>query len=133
MKVILDSGKEVSIKELSFTEWRRFMSEFMSSNHNASKAWDVMGCVRGPDSPSERPDMTPDESSKAYSGRRDRKFKTVEIIREAMFFGSIGGCARHHRDSKVTVRPHGKQDHFDRHVERAAHALDLTVEYESDK
>lgn len=127
MKVIFEDGQTVSVKHLSFNQWRQFMQEFMSRNPNSASAWDLMGCVRGPDSPSERPDMQPDESSRAYKGRRDRKYKTVEIIREAMFFGSIGGCARFHKDTKVTLPRHSAYDHFDKHVERAAHAIGLNV------
>lgn len=129
MRVILDSGRICEIGELSFTEWRRFMSEFMSSNHNASKAWDVMGCIRGPDYPSERPDMTSYESSAAYKARRKRKYNTVEVIRDVMFFGVVGGGARHHNDVKVIIAHPNKQDHFDRHVDAAARTLGLQVEY----
>ena len=130
MRVVLDDGRDIAIKSLSFTEWRRFMSEFMLKNPNAQSAWDVMGCVRGPDSPSERPDMSPTESNAAYSRRRKRKYDTVEIIREAMFFGSIGGCARYHRDTKITLPPKSQHDHFDRHAKTAAKALGLDVVYD---
>ncbi|MGE3341550.1 MAG: hypothetical protein AB7J46_06675 [Candidatus Altimarinota bacterium] len=132
MRIILDSGKEVSIKHLSLTDWRRFMSEFMMKNPNANQAWDLMSCVRGPDTPSERPDMSREEHEQAYAARRKRKFNTVEIIREAMFFGSIGGCARFHRDTKVTLPPESQHDHFDRHVRRAANILGLEIQYQVD-
>ena len=130
MKVTLDDGTTKKVKELSFHEWRLFMQEFMSRNPSSGLAWDLMGCVRGPDSPSERPDMSPSESSRAYAGRRDRKRKTVEIIREAMFFGACGGSARHHHDTKVTVPPARQHDHFDRHVLRGASAIGLGVQYD---
>lgn len=130
MHVVLDDNRVVKIGQLSFVEWRRFMSEFMLKNPNAQSAWDVMGCVRGPDSPSERPDMDPTDSSNAYAGRRKRKYNTVEIIREAMFFGSVGGCARYHRDSKITLPPKSQHDHFDRHAKAGAKAIGLEIIYE---
>lgn len=130
VKIILDDGRICSIGSLSFVDWRRFMSEFMLKNSNAQSAWDVMGCIRGPDSPSERPDMAPEESHSAYAGRRKRKYNTVEVIREAMFFGSIGGCARYHRDSKIILPPKEKHDHFDRHAKKAAKVLGLEIMYD---
>lgn len=130
MKVILNLGKETEVKDLSFDEWRLFMAEYLRYNPYASHAWDVMTGLRGPDSPSERPDMSPDEHSKSYKGRRTRKYNTVEVIREAAFFGSMGGGARHHKDNKVIVPSYEKRDHFDRHVVRAANALGLQVKVE---
>ena len=127
MKIILNDSQTVEVRHLSFLQWRQFMSEFMARNPNASLAWDLMGCVRGPDSPSERPDMTSSESAAAYAGRRKRKYNTVEIIREAMFFGSVGGAARYHKDSKVTLPNRHSYDHFDKHVERGANAIGLKV------
>ena|SRR3990167_9926317 len=127
MKILFDDGQTVSVKHLSFNQWRQFMSEYMSMSPQASLAWDLMGCVRGPDSPSERPDMSSDESSIAYQGRRERKYKTVEVIRQAMFFGSIGGAARFHKDNKVILPRRSSYDHFDKHVERAANAIGLQV------
>lgn len=127
MKVVLDSGKTIDIRDLSFTDWRRFMSEYMSQNPYASQAWDVMGIIRGPDFPSERADMSPAEHATAYKGRRERKFNTVEILREAMFFGVVGGGARHHKSSVVILPPRSHWDHFDRHVERAARALGIRI------
>ena len=126
------NGTYIPVSELSFLQWRQFMAEFMSTNPNSHLAWDIMGCVRGPDSPSERPDMGSKERSKAYKGRRDRKFKTVEILREAMFFGAVGGAARYHKDNKVTIPPSSQRDHFDRHVERGANAIGIPVEVEKE-
>ena len=103
------------------------MAEFLSSNPNASAAWDIMGCVRGPDSPSERPDMDSAAASRSYTGRRKRKYETVEVIREAMFFGYMGGGARSHKGDHVLLPPSNKWDHFDRHVSRAAQAIGIPV------
>lgn len=131
MIVTLPDGTSKPISLLTLDEWRKFMAEFMSENPNASAAWDIMGCVRGPDFPSERPDMTPNETSKAYAGRRERKYRTVEILREVMFFGACGGCARHHKDNKVILPPTSQWDHFDRHVQRGASRIGLKVEIRS--
>lgn len=54
----------------------------------------------------------------------------MEIIREKAFFGVTGGSARHHDDDTVIVPPSGEQDHFDRHVVRAAGVLGLKVKVE---
>lgn len=129
MKLLFDNGETLKIKNLTVTQWREFMAEFMGTNPNASSVWDIMGCVRGPDNPSENSGMSGKEHQLAYHGRRARKYDTVEVIREEMFFGRCGGAARHHKDTKVKVNPPGQQDHFDGHVVKAAHALGLTVEY----
>ena len=131
MKVIME-GKEVSVKDLSLTQWRQFMAEFMQKNPNASAAWNIMGCIRGPDFPSERPDMNSREREKAYSGRRKRKYETVEVLREAMFFGVVGGCARHHKEDHVLVMQDSNADHFDRHVVLAARALGIEVKHKDE-
>ena len=104
------------------------MQEFMSKNQYASAAWDIMGCVRGPDSPSERPDMKASEASAAYGGRRKRKYETVEVLREEMFFGACGGSARHHKDDHVKLPSPSSYDHFDKHIERGARAIGIKVQ-----
>lgn len=128
MKVTFKGKRKVLVGDMTFHDWQTFMSEFMSQNPNAGKAWDVMGCVRGPDSPSEYSGMPKTEYEKAYDGRRNRKYKTVEVLRAAMFLGTIGGCARHHHDTKVIIS--GLNDHFDRHVISGARALGIQVEEE---
>lgn len=127
MKLILDSGATVKVKDLTLKQWREFMAEFMSKNPHSQEAWDIMGCVRGPDFPSERPDMSSTEQAKAYQGRRHRKYETVEVLREAMFYGVCGGSARRHRGDHVVVASDLHADHFDRHVSAAAHALGIEV------
>ena len=89
--------------------------------------WDLMCGLRGPDTPSERPDMSQTDRDRAYRGRRERKYKTVEVIRAAAFFGAGGGSARKHSDTQVLLPPVGEWDHFDKHVERAAKVLGLEV------
>lgn len=130
MTIDFGNGKPVQVGNLTFDQWREFMSEYLSLNPYASRAWDLLTCLRGPDFPSERGDMTPKESGKAYAGRRERKFKTVEVIREAAFFGTVGGAARSHKGDRVLVPAGPKQDHFDRHVIRAANVIGLKVEVE---
>ena len=132
MQIIKDDGQVVTVRDLSLDDWRRFMAEFMTKNSNSSSAWDLMGCIRGPDSPSENPSMTSKESSEAYAGRRKRKFQTIEIIRNHMFFGVVGGCARSHNDNKVTLPSPHRYDHFDRHVQKAARILGLRIQNEGE-
>lgn len=118
------------VSGLSLDELRQLMGKIIRTNPNSGRFWDILTCLRGPDSPSERPDMAAGEASKAYQGRRDRKYKTVEIIRSAAFFGAIGGSARSHKGDAVTLPPHSQWDHFDKHVARAANALKLEVKEE---
>ena len=115
-------------RTISFEEWREFMREFISTNGASGAAWDVMTALRGPDTPTERSGMGSAEFSKAYAARVSRKFKTVEVIRAVAFYGSVGGCAKRHTDDKVVVP--AWDDHFNRHVRRAAARLGLNVEVE---
>ena len=133
MQIIFEDGTNRAVKNMSLNEWREFMAEFMSTNHHAASAWDIMGCVRGPDSPSETPSMSSTERNVAYRGRRARKYDTVEVLREEMFFGKVGGAARHHKGDSVKVSPSNKQDHFDVHMIRGAQALGLKVKYHKDE
>lgn len=125
------AGLEQSVAEFaskaSFDELRTFMGQVIRYNPSSGKLWDLITCLRGPDSPSERPDMSAEESSKAYAGRRERKFNTVEVIRQNAFFGVVGGAARHRAGDTVLLPPSSQRDHFDRHVARAASVLGLKV------
>ena|SRR3990167_1461489 len=114
-------------RSISFDDFRKFMGEFISTNPNAGPAWDLITCLRGPDFPSEKGNMSPKEAQVAYRARRARKYRTVEVIRSVAFFGSVGGAARHHSDEVVILPPRPEWDHFDRHVARAANVLGLTV------
>lgn len=93
---------------------------------NGGALWEVLTAMRGPDFPSERPNMTGEESSRAYKGRRDRKYKTGEVLRAVALPGATPG-ARSHLDTKVILPPPSTWDHYDKHVERAAKALGLEV------
>lgn len=132
--MIKKTGNVMAVEEqvAAFTldELRQLMGVIIQKNPNSGRFWDILTCLRGPDSPSERGDMDSAEASRAYQGRRDRKFKTVEVIRQKAFFGIIGGAARHHDSEKVILPPSGSWDHFDKHVARAAGALGLKVEVE---
>lgn len=130
MTIILDNGDKIPARDMSLSVWRRLMAELMTTNPNASSMWDLMGCVRGPDTPSENPSMSPDDFNKAYKERRKRKYQTVEVIRSVLFYGAVGEGARSHEDTKVIVRPAKQRDHYDVHVLRAARALGLSVEEE---
>ena len=117
---------------MTFTEIRSQIGEHLKGPHG-ERLWNLMCGLRGPDSPSERPDMPSEDRDRAYRGRRERKYKTVEVIREAAFFGAGGGSARRHHDTKVLLPPIGEWDHFDKHVERAARVLGLEVVTEKRK
>lgn len=111
---------------LTFKEKREKIGEWLGGPDGAA-LWDLMCALRGPDSPSERGNMGSAEAAAAYKGRRARKFKTVEVVRQKAFYGVIGGCARHHNDDHITLPPEAEWDHFDRHMQRAASILGLTV------
>lgn len=119
---------EEKLKNLTFDEQRIAIGIFLKSSHGA-RLWNLITALRGPDSPSEKPNMSFDEQQQAYKARRKRKYNTVEVIRDAAFFGVIGGAARSHKDTKVTIPNSKEWDHFDRHVFKAAQAIGLNVEY----
>jgi len=111
---------------MTFDEKRRQIGEWLREP-GGDKLWDLLCGLRGPDSPSERGDMGEGERQVAYSGRRKRKYDTVEVIREKAFFGALGGSARHHASTHITLPPEEERDHFDRHMERAAEVLGIIV------
>lgn len=128
MKIEVKTGELVPVSELTLDQMRQLTGEMITKNPYSGSYWDILTCLRGPDSPSESSNMTDGERSKAYSGRRARKFDGVEIIREAAFFGMSGGGARRHKGDTVTL--HGNGDHHDRHLSRAAEVLGLKVKKE---
>ena len=123
-----ENPKLYNPRTISFEEWREFMGEFIRYNGSSGAAWDVMTTLRGPDAPSERSDQSASENARDYRGRLDRKFQTVEVIRAVAFHGVVGGCAKSHKDDKVILP--STDDHFNRHVRRAAGRLGLKVEVE---
>jgi hypothetical protein len=96
----------------------------LGQNPVSGRLWDLLTALRGPDSPSE-PINRHDEQ--AYRKRRERKYSSTEVIRQAAFFGVVGGAARYHAGTSVQVRHREQQDHFDRHVIKAASVLGLAV------
>lgn len=121
----------IKFKELSLTDLREFMYFVITECPAGGKFWDVITALRGPDSPSERGDQTPSEQAMNYDRRRARKYESGEIIRSAAFYGAIGGAARSHKGDTVVVNPGVAQDHYDRHVVRAATVLGLNVKVRS--
>ena len=121
-------------KPTTLTEIRAIIGDFLQTSPDAGSLWDLICCLRGPDSPSEKPNMTTEQSRVAYKGRRGRKAKTVEVIRHHAFGGVIGGAARSRGDRNwVELPPRDQWDHFDRHVERAAEVLGLEIRVEEEK
>lgn len=116
---------------MTLNEKRAMIGQWLKEDEG-DQLWDLMTGLRGPDSPSERGDMTSEEQARAYKGRRARKFKTVEVIRAKAFNGVIGGSARSHHADHITLPPRGQWDHFDRHMERAARVLGLKVVVEEE-
>lgn len=107
---------------------RKFFSNSNVPSAEKGKFWDLMAMVRGPDYPSERGTLSPDDYKAAYAARRQRKRETVEVIRHKLFDGMVGGTARHREGDCVILPPSSKWDHFDRHVQRAALILGLRIE-----
>lgn len=106
------------------------INQFLRESPDGGRLWDLMTASRGPDSPSERPDMSSTDYHKAYEGRRIRKYNTVEVIR-ARAFPFASGCRKHSADY-VTLPPPSEHEHFDRHVQAAALALGLRIDYKND-
>lgn len=89
--------------------------------HEDKGLWDLLTCTRGPDSPSERGDGSGAENQSAYKARRERKYRTGEVIRGVS--GLNAGAARNRVDEKVILPPRDEWDHYDRHVAKAVDAL----------
>lgn len=117
---------------MTFTEKRRQIGEWLREE-GGGQLWDLMCALRGPDSPSERVDMPPEEYRRMYAARRRRKHGTVEVIRQKAFFGVTGGCARHHDDDHIILPPVAEWDHFDHHMSRAARIVGVEVKTEDRK
>lgn len=116
----------------TFEEMRATIGEWLKLPEG-HKLWEIMSAQRGPDAPSERPNMSAAEHRTAYAARRKRKYNTVEVIRSASFGGVVGGSARHHKDDHITLPPESQWDHFDNHCYRAANVLGLKVVIEEEK
>ena len=121
---------EMIPKPKTCDDMRKIVAEFLKTSSGAHQFWEIITGLRGPDSPSELDNMPSDVYAKAYDARRKRKAKTVEVIRGKAFFGVSSGSARVRHDRDYVVVPKKHQDHFDKHVVRAAEALGLEVKYE---
>ncbi len=115
---------------MTFEEKRLKIGEWLQGP-DGGWLWDLMCAQRGPDTPSERPNMDQEERSRTYAARRKRKYATVEVIRAASWGGVVGGSARSHKGDTVYLPPPNEWDHFDNHVKRAADILGLKVEITS--
>lgn len=124
------SFKWSGAKHATFNDMREVLGEFLrKAPFGETKAfWDLIVCLRGPDWPSERPSMMREEAAKRYQQRLDRKYRTVEVIRSNAFGGIVGGSAKSRPGTTVQLPPMSEWDHFDKHVDRAARVLGLTVE-----
>ena len=128
MKPAIPLRVEEFMTSATFDELRAALATALRQNHNSGKLWDLITASRGPDWPSEPVnDYGGQKFGPLYDARRKRKYDSTEVIRQLAFFGVVGGSARSHSGTSVTVQHPSKQDHFDRHVVRAAHVLGLTV------
>jgi hypothetical protein len=115
----------------TFDGMRSVLFDYLRNYDPGGRMWDLLTGLRGPDSPSERPDLSDEVNRTNYAARRARKRQTVEVIRGHAFPG-IGG-ARYRTDVSQVVLPQpNKWDHFDKHVARAAKALNLSIVYEKE-
>lgn len=87
----------------------------------------ILAAQRGPDSPSERPDMSGQDHQKAYWGRRARKRSSGEVIRAASFYGIGHVGARTRKGDTIILPPAGQWDHYDKHMAQAAGVLGIKV------
>ena len=105
---------------------RRQIGRWLSGKHGGSLAI-ILAAQRGPDSPSERPDMAPEEHDRHYWGRRARKKSSGEVIRSVSFFGLGRVGARSRQGESITLPPRTKWDHYDKHQAEAARVLGIKV------
>jgi hypothetical protein len=110
---------------------RRQIGRWLARQHGSSLAA-ILAAQRGPDSPSERPDMGGPEHTQAYWGRRARKASSGEVIRRRSFFGIGTVGARSREGTFITLPPSSKWDHYDKHMAQAAAVLGLQVKKSED-
>ena len=104
---------------------RKQIGKWLRGKYGSSLAA-ILAAQRGPDSPSERPDI-PEQHDKLYWGRRARKASSGEVIRKKSFFGI--GCvgARTREGDSITLPPSSRWDHYDKHMAQAAAVLGIKV------
>lgn len=125
-KPVLSDEVKKMLEGLTFDEQRVAMGIFIKTDRG-QHLWDLITGLRGPDSPSERPDRSSKENKEAYALRRKRKYNSTEIIRSHAFFGVVGGSARYHGGEEIILPPSSEWDHFDKHMARAAQAIGLRI------
>jgi hypothetical protein len=123
--------QQADLDNLDLVSIRKQIGRWLSGP-NASSLAAILAAQRGPDSPSERNNMSGEEHKTAYWGRRARKKSSGEVIRSASFFG-LGkvGC-RSRTDTKIVLPPHSKWDHYDKHMAQAADVLGIKIEISED-
>lgn len=114
------------INEWGLDDIRKQIGRWLSGKHGSSLAA-ILAAQRGPDSPSERPDMGSAEHSAAYWGRRARKASSGEVIRAASFFGLGRVGARARSGGSITLPLSQNWDHYDKHMASAAGVLGIKV------
>jgi hypothetical protein len=115
-----------TIDGFNLDQIRRQIGRWLSGKHGASLAT-ILAAQRGPDSPSERPDMGQAEHDQAYWGRRARKASSGEVVRSASFFGLGKVGARARGGDTITLPPRKRWDHYDKHQAEAAAVIGLKV------
>src|SRR5688572_4624643 len=102
-KSVFSETYQTEVDNYDLEAIRRQIGRWLSGKHGAALAT-ILAAQRGPDSPSERPDMGQAEHDKAYWGRRARKASSGEVIRNASFFG-IGRVGARSRGGDAIVLP----------------------------
>lgn len=121
--------KETNLAELndwSLDDIRKQIGRWLGGPNGANLAT-ILAAQRGPDSPSERPDMSGPDHDRAYWGRRARKSSSGEVIRRASFFGLGTVGARSRQGDSIILPPRSKWDHYDKHQAQAATVLGIKV------
>lgn len=119
------------LDSLDLDSIRRQIGRWLSGRYGSSLAA-ILAAQRGPDSPSERGDMTSEQHDAAYWGRRARKRSSGEVIRSASFFGVGKVGARSRSGTSITLPPSDLWDHYDKHMAQAAQVLGIEVKTDPD-
>jgi hypothetical protein len=117
---------EAKLDEWDLDQIRRQIGRWLKGPNGANLAT-ILAAQRGPDSPSERGDMSPAEHDRAYWGRRARKRSSGEIIRSASFFGIGKVGARARGGDTITLPPRSQWDHYDKHQASAAQVIGIKI------
>jgi hypothetical protein len=125
-KSVFSETYQTEVDNYDLEAIRRQIGRWLSGRHGAALAA-ILAAQRGPDSPSERPDMGPVQHDQAYWGRRARKASSGEIVRSASFFGIGKVGARSRSGDSITLPPRSKWDHYDKHQAQAAQVLGIKV------